>query len=184
MNQYLKLGAAALFCLQIVSGCSEKGAQDGSAATESTGASGSSAIFGKSTEEKMDDFLSDYVKDLKAAMDETDDQKAIAKLKDMKAEYEPRAAELKAEAENWEKSLSESDKEALEKRMGEKPYIKELITLGFTAAGRFSKTPELQKAFDDLNSSMDFTDEMNSGDSGEMMEDETMEEEASEDNNN
>ncbi|QHT67931.1 hypothetical protein GXP67_15435 [Rhodocytophaga rosea] len=163
MNRYIKMGVAAFFCLQIVSGCSEKTAKKGDT-TEATGASGSSSLFGKNTEEKVDDFLSDYVKDLRAAMDEADDQKAISKLKDMKAEFEPRAAELKAEVEEWEKSLSESDKEALEKKMENKPYIKELITLGFTAAGRFNKTPELQQAFEDLNSSMDFGDFNDEGD--------------------
>ena len=174
MNRYIKIGVAAFFCLQIVSGCSEN--------TSKEGASGSSSLFGKNTEEKVDDFLSDYVKELKAAIDETDDQKAIARLKDMKAEFQPRAAELKTEVEEWGKSLSEADKEALDKKMENKPYIKELITLGFTAGGRFNKTPELQQAFEELNSSMDFGDFDDKD--GEIEDEGEMEEIPEEDNSN
>jgi hypothetical protein len=186
MNQYIKIGVTALFCLQMVCGCSEKDSKEEASTTdtESTGASGSSSLFGKSTEEKVDDFLSDYVKDLKAAMDETDDQKAIAMLKEMKSEYEPRAAELKAEAKKWEESMSETDKEALDKRMETKPYIKELITLGFTAAGRFSKTPEMQQAFDDLNSSMDFTEDLKEDTDDEIKDEGEMEEIPKEESSN
>lgn len=181
MKHSIKLIGAALLCFHLITACSDNKPQEQQAAAETAGASGSSSLFGKSTEEKVDDFLNDYVKDLKAAMDEKDDQKAISLLKEMKAEYAPRATELEPEVKEWEKSLSENEQESLEKRMGEKPYIKELISIGFTAATRFNKTPELQKAFEDLNSSIDIgaSDETEIIPEDEMMEEEGAEEESS-----
>jgi hypothetical protein len=117
--------------------------------------SASSSMFGKSTEEKVDDFLTDYVSDLKSAMDERDDKKAIALLKEMKEEYASRAVDLKPEVEAWEKSLSDTEEQDLSRRMESKPYFKDLVSIGFNAMGRFSKNEELQKAFEDLNSSVD-----------------------------
>jgi hypothetical protein len=78
-------------------------------------------------------------------MDERDDKKAIALLKEMKEEYASRAVDLKPEVEAWEKSLSDTEEQDLSRRMESKPYFKDLVSIGFNAMGRFSKNEELQK---------------------------------------
>lgn len=163
-TKLLVIALSACISLQMTS-CSDSKESNSTTEVKETKAN-SGSVFGKSTEEKIDDFLTDYVSDLKSAMDEKDDNKAIALLKDMKEEYASRAADLKTEVEAWEKSLSETEEQELSKRMESKPYFKDLVTVGFSAMGRFSKNPELQKAFEDLNSSVDVgtSDEENSED--------------------
>jgi hypothetical protein len=147
-------GVGFIAGLQVLTACSEKG--EASQVVAVTEKSSGGSVFGKSTEEKMDDFLTDYVKDLKEALAESDDKKAAARIHKMKEKYGPRAERLKPEVEVWEKSLSVEEKEAYEQRAENKPYIKDLIATGFSAMGRINKSPELRQAFEDLNADMNF----------------------------
>jgi hypothetical protein len=142
----------------LLSACSEKNETSQTATTIEKSAE-SVSVFGTSTEEKVDDFLTDYVKDLKSALAETDDKKAAVKIQRMKEKYAPRAEKLKAEVETWEASLTEDEKKAFEERADDKPYIKDLITLSFSAMARVTKSPELHQAFEDLNSKMNILNE-------------------------
>lgn len=156
------------------SGESSSTETDRQAAAEAAQAPGKGSLFGKSPEEKIDAFLSDYTKDLKAALAETDDERATRKLKAMQEKYQRRAEKLKPEMEAWEKSLSASEKEAMGERFKDKPYFKELMTVGFSAMGRFAKNPEMMDAFEELNKSIDVMDDDGGfiGDSTEMEEEE------------
>lgn len=177
-NLYLILcGISCIAGLQLLSACAEK-SEPSQVVTEKP--SDSNTIFGKSTEEKLDDFLSDYVEDMKSALAETDDKKAAARIQQMKDEYGPRAKELKSEVEAWERSLSEEEKKEFEQRAEDKPYIKDLLTTSFSAMGRMNKSPELRKAFEDLNSDMSFINEdvSNEEATGEEYPEDVVEEEA------
>jgi gas vesicle protein len=161
MKNNIYLFACRVGCvagLLLLSACSEKN-ETSQATTTLEKSAEKVSVFGTSTEEKVDDFLTDYVKDLKSALAEADDKKAAAKIQQMKEKYAPRAEKLKAEVETWEASLTEEEKKAFEERADDKPYLKDLITLSFSAMSRVTKSPELHKAFEDLNSQMNILNE-------------------------
>jgi hypothetical protein len=156
-NVYLFVcGVGLIIALQGLYACAEQNEASQEATKESFS---KGSVFSKNTEQKLDDFLSDYVKDLKEALAETDDKKAAVRIQRMQEKYGSRAEELKSEVETWEASLSEEEKKAFEQRAENKPYIKDLLTTSFTAMGRMNKSPELRKAFEELNANVDFTSE-------------------------
>lgn len=144
--------------LHMLSACSDNQNPMGNAGEESLKKDGA-AVFGKSTEEKLDEFMIDYVNDLKAAMAEPDDNKTIEMLREMKEKYTPKATELKPEVEKWEQSMSEAEEAAFEKRAEQKPYFKDLFTVGFGSMNRINKNPKLEQAMEELNDSINLVDE-------------------------
>jgi hypothetical protein len=155
-NVYLFLcGISLMTGLQLLGACHHK--SEVTQASIEKSADGHS-VFGKSTEEKLDDFLSDYIKDLKNALAETDDKIAAAKIQQMKEKYGPRAEKLQLEVESWETSLSEEEMKAFEQRTENKPYFKDLLTTSVTAIGRVNQSPEIRKALEELNTHVDVLD--------------------------
>jgi hypothetical protein len=157
-NIYLLIyGISFVAGLLVLDACTEK--SEVSQVTAATDNASGSSIFRKSTEEKVDEFLTDYLKDMKAALAEPDDKKAAAKIQQMKEEYAPRAEELKPEVEAWETSLSEEERKALEQRTENKPYIHDLMATSISAMSRMNKSPELRKALEALNADISFINE-------------------------
>ncbi len=110
------------------------------------------AVMLASPEAEFDQFMTDYVARLKAVKEERDDTKAVKLLNSMVAEFRPRAEKLKPLLENWKKSLSAAEQEALEKRMEKKPYVAELLKIGFDMefAKRIEANPAMKKAMNEL----------------------------------
>jgi hypothetical protein len=159
MKNTLYLFICSISCavsLQILNACAEKRETSGAAAGQTVVRK---AVFGESTEEKLDGLLTDYVHDMKSALAEPDDKKAAARIQQMKAAYSKRIEQLQVEVEAWENSLSEEEKQAFEQRTENKPYFKDLFATSISAMKRMSKSPELRKAFEDLNADMNFINE-------------------------
>ena len=156
-NLYLLIcSISCIIGLQVLIACSSE-SENPKVTTKLTAES--NPIFGESTEEKLDNLLTDYVYDMKSALAEKDDKKVAAKIQILKEEYSMRVEELQSEIEFWENSLSEQEKEAFEQRIEEKPYFQDLFTTSFSVMGRMNKSPELRKAFEELNSHMNFINE-------------------------
>jgi Skp family chaperone for outer membrane proteins len=145
-----------LAALQVLNACAEK-REPLKIVTEQVSAEHSN--LNEATEEKLDNLLTDYVDDMKRALAEPDDKKAAAKIQQMKSQYSTRIEELQVELEAWENSLSEEETRAFQQRMENKPYFKDLFTTSLSAMGRMTKSPEFRKAFEDLNSNLNFINE-------------------------
>jgi len=156
--QPMLYGTLLLMSLNMFTACSSNQANMENTGSEQQSLS-SGSVFGKSTEEKLDEFMIGYVSDLKAAMAEPDDKKTIAMIEEMKEKYTPIAVKLKPEIEAWEKSMSDAEQAAFEKRAEQKSYFKDLFSVGFSSMERINKNPELEKAMADLNSSIDLVEE-------------------------
>jgi hypothetical protein len=110
------------------------------------------AVMLASPEAEFDRFMTDYVARLKAVKEERDDKKAVQLLNSMVTEFRPRAEKLKPMLEHWKSSLSAAEQAALEKRMEKKPYVAELLKIGFDMefAKRIEANPAMKKAMNEL----------------------------------
>lgn len=104
------------------------------------------------TEAKLDEFMTEYTKRFKAALAVKDDNQTLALLQKMKVDLCPWANRLAPEVEAWEKSMSEAEQEAFRKRAENKPYVAELLKIGFNPENmnRIQKNPKLEAAMKDM----------------------------------
>jgi hypothetical protein len=104
------------------------------------------------TEAKLDEFMTEYTKRFKAALSVKDDNQTLALLQKMKADLCPWANRLAPEVEAWEKNMSKAEQEAFRKRAENKPYVAELLKIGFNPENmnRFEKNPKLSAAMKDM----------------------------------
>jgi hypothetical protein len=94
----------------------------------------------------------EYTKRLKAAMAVKDDNQTLSLLQKMKADLCPWAQRLAPEVEAWTKGMSEAEKDALQKRSENKPYVAELLKIGFNPenASRINKNPKLTGVMEEM----------------------------------
>ncbi len=104
------------------------------------------------TEAKLDEFMTEYTKRFKAALAAKDDNQTLVLLQKMKADLCPWANRLAPEVEAWQKNMSEAEEEAFRKRAENKPYVAELLKIGFNPENmnRFQKNPKLEAAMKDM----------------------------------
>ena len=133
------------------------------------------------TEAKLDEFMTEYTKRFKAALAVKDDNQTLALLQKMKADLCPWANRLAPEVEAWEKNMSEAEQEAFRKRAENKPYVAELLTIGFNPdnISRIQKNPKLEAAMKDMENCINQV-----GKKKEATEEEASEEESGEDTDN
>ena len=156
-NLLLFIGCIGLLAgMHMLSACAEKRETSTIVAEQ---APADHSLLNEATEEKLDNLLTDYVADMKSALAEPDDKKAAIKIQRMKGQYSTRIEELQAELETWENSLSEEEVRTFQQRMENKPYFKDLFATSLSAMGRMTKSPELRKAFEELNSTINFINE-------------------------
>lgn len=115
-----------------------------------------SSISKHPTEEKYDRIMEKYAVGLKTAFAEKDDKKAIVIINKTTNEFITEIEKIKPELERWVKGLTEKDKEELEKRAGEKAYLKTIFEIMFDpeVGKRLEQNPELKKALDAGNERM------------------------------
>jgi hypothetical protein len=104
------------------------------------------------TEAKLDEFMTEYTKRFKAALAVKDDSQTLVLLQKMKADLCPWANRLAPEVEAWQKSMSEAEEEAFRQRAENKPYVAELLKIGFNPEimNRLQKNPKLEAAMKDM----------------------------------
>lgn len=96
--------------------------------------------------------MTEYTKRLKSALAVKDDNQTLVILQKMKADLCPWAQRLAPEVEAWTKSMSEAEKDALQKRSESKPYVAELLKIGFNPdnASRINKNPKLSGIMEEM----------------------------------
>jgi hypothetical protein len=97
--------------------------------------------------------MTEYTKRFKAALAVKDDNQTLALLQKMKADLCPWANRLAPEVEAWTKSMSEAEEEAFRKRAENKPYVADLLKIGFNPENmnRIQKNPKLEAAMKDMD---------------------------------
>ncbi len=105
------------------------------------------------TEAKVDEFMTEYIKRIKAALAVKDDNQMLNMLQKMNADFCPWAKRLAPEVQAWTKSMSEAEEEAYRKRAENKPYVAELLKIGFNPANseRIDKNPKLKAAMKEMD---------------------------------
>jgi hypothetical protein len=83
----------------------------------------------------------------------------------MKADFCPWAKRLAPEVQAWTKSMSEAEEEAYRKRAQNKPYVAELVKIGFNPqyADRINKNPKLSAAMKEMDDCINQVEEKESG---------------------
>ena len=132
------------------------------------------------TEAKLDEFMTEYIKRFKATLAVKDDNQMLTMLQKMKADFCPWAKRLAPEVQAWTKSMSEAEEEAYRKRAENKPYVAELVKIGFNPqyADRINKNPKLSAAMKEMDDCINQVDkkeeaaeESETGDESESEED-------------
>jgi hypothetical protein len=141
-----------------------------------------------STEAKLDEFMTEYTKRFKAALAVKDDNQTLALLQKMKADLCPWATRLAPEVEAWTKSMSKAEEEAFRKRSENKPYVAELLKIGFNPENfnRIQKNPKLEAAMKDMEDCINQVDKKKeASEEGETEEESEFDEDTdNEDNDN
>jgi hypothetical protein len=138
------------------------------------------------TEAKLDEFMTEYIKRFKAVLVVKDDNQMLTMLQKMKADFCPWAKRLAPEVQAWTKSLSEAEEEAYRKRAEKKPYVAELIKIGFNPeyANRINKNPKLSAAMKEMDDCINQVDKKEEEGSQESEAGEESESEEDTDNDN
>ena len=105
------------------------------------------------TEAKLDEFMTEYIKRLKAVLAVKDDNQMATMLQKMKVDFCPWATRLAPEVQAWAKNMSEAEEEAYRKRSENKPYVSDLLKIGFNPeySNRINKNPKLSAAMKEMD---------------------------------
>ena len=117
------------------------------------------------TEAKVDEFMTEYTKRLKAVLAVKDDNQMLTLLKKMTADFCPWAKRLAPEVEAWTKNMSEAEEQAYRKRAENKPYVADLLKIGFNPENlnRINNNPKLEAAMKEMNDCMGQVDKKEAG---------------------
>jgi hypothetical protein len=138
------------------------------------------------TEAKLDEFMTEYIKRIKAALAVKDDNQMLTMLQKMKTDFCPWAKRLAPEVQAWTKSMSEAEEEAYRKRAENKPYVAELLKIGFNPANseRIDKNPKLKAAMKEMDDCINQVDKEKEEAAPESETEEESESEEDTDNDN